>query len=126
MNREIIKFLIVGVISTILNYLSFSILFKILTINYLISSAIGYMSGLVLGYSLNKNWTFEYKNENMKTKLQYLIVYLTNLVISLLILKILETKFGINPMIGNVLVICYTTVANYIGIKIFVFSGDKS
>lgn len=125
MSREIIKFLIVGGISTILNYLSFFILFKVLTVNYLTASAFGYMSGLVLGYSLNKNWTFEYKNENIKTKLKYLIVYLTNLALSLFILKVLEVKLGINPMIGNVLVICYTTIANFIGIKIFVFSGDK-
>ncbi len=125
MTREIIKFLIVGGVSTALNYSSFFILLKLFELNYLLSSGLGYIFGLVLGYSLNKNWTFEYKNESIKTKLRYVVVYGVNLLLSLLILKGLKTNIGLNPIIGNFIVICYTTIANFMGIKIFVFNEGK-
>ncbi len=125
MTREIIKFLIVGGVSTALNYSSFFILLKLFELNYLLSSGLGYIFGLVLGYSLNKNWTFEYKNESIKTKLRYVVVYGVNLLLSLLILKGLKTSIGLNPIIGNFIVICYTTIANFMGIKIFVFNEGK-
>lgn len=125
MTREIIRFLIVGGVSTVLNYSSFFILLKLFDSNYLLSSGIGYIFGLILGYSLNKNWTFEYKNESIKTRLKYLVVYGVNLLLSLLILKGLKTNLGLNPIIGNFIVICYTTIANFVGIKIFVFNEGK-
>ncbi len=125
MTREIIKFLIVGGVSTALNYSSFFILLKMFELNYLLSSSIGYIFGLVLGYSLNKNWTFECKNESIKTKLRYVVVYGVNLLLSLLILKGLKTSIGLNPIIGNFIVICYTTIGNFMGIKIFVFNEGK-
>ena len=122
--KELVKFLIVGGISTILNYGIFFSTFKIMNINFLIASGMGYITGLVLGYFLNKNWTFNYKTETKKTKLRYLIVYLINLILSLIILKILNYNLNLNPLVGNLIAIGYTTIANYICIKIFVFIGE--
>lgn len=121
MKREIILFLIVGAFSTVINYLTFVLLVYFDT-NRLFASASGYVCGLVIGYFLNKNYSFDTKSSSHKLFYSYLFVYLLNLVISLAILKIL-ISFSLNIYIANFLVICYTTMANFIGLKLKVFKS---
>lgn len=121
MKKEIFKFLVTGGICTALNYSVFYILLTALNANYLISSGTGYISGVVLGYYINRNWTFRVKEDNVFMKVKYLLIYTLNMLIGLVFLKALTELLGINPKLGNILVIGYTTVANFIGIKLFVF-----
>ena len=67
------KFGIVGMLSTIFNYSIFAFLYKIISVYYIVSSVIGYVSGLLLGYLLNKNWTFVSQVDKSKS---YIIGYI--------------------------------------------------
>ena len=67
-HKEVFKFLIVGGLSTILNYAVFFIAYDLLNINYIISSALGYAIGLIFGYILNRNWTFAQDKAEKKSK----------------------------------------------------------
>lgn len=125
MKKEIIKFLITGGVCTLLNYLVFYILLTLLGVNYLFSSAIGYISGVSLGYYMNKLWTFNVKYDSLLLKVKYLAVYLINMLIGLGLLKMLKEIIHIDPRFGNILSIGYTTVANFIGIKFLVFKKEK-
>jgi len=60
------KFGIVGILSTTFNYGIFVVLYKIISIHYIVSSVTGYVSGLLLGYLLNKNWTFSAQVDKSK------------------------------------------------------------
>ena len=66
MVRQILRFLITGSITTSLSYIIFLILFRCVSVNYLISSATGYVAGIFLSYLINKRWTFEDGNPSMK------------------------------------------------------------
>jgi putative flippase GtrA len=125
MLKKLIRFLIVGGISTIINYLTFFILLKNLGVNYLTSSGIGYILGLGLGFFLNKVWTFNCNSKSIALKIKYFIVYMVNLGISLILLKYLSLHLNINPMIGNIVSIIYTTIFNFIGINKYVFGKKK-
>ena len=116
------KFIIVGIVSTIINYGVFYFFIEVLLINYLISSSLGFMSGVLVGYSINRNWTFESKAEKKsKEIIGYLSVYFFSLFLSLIVLKILVDLVKIDAKIANFFVLNLTTFVNFIGIKTRVF-----
>lgn len=120
MNLQIIRFLIVGGLSTLVNYSIFYVLIM-LGVQYLISSAIGFVCGILFGYPFNKKWTFDAAPLSHKYLFPYFLIYLLSLVISLIFLKITVSYFNIDPKIANILAIIITTITNFIGIKFGVF-----
>lgn len=61
-----IKFLIVGVINTIVGTGLMFILYNIFSVNYWISSASNYVVGSIASYFLNKYFTFRNKEKSWK------------------------------------------------------------
>ncbi len=59
------KFVVVGIISTVLNYALFWFLAQILSVNYLVSSISGYLFGLICGFLINNFWTFDFGEVNL-------------------------------------------------------------
>lgn len=82
------KFVMVGIISTVLNYALFWFLAQILSLNYLISSISGYLFGLICGFVINNFWTFQFGKFNWGKILGYLLVYMSSLVVSSIFLKV--------------------------------------
>ena len=118
---QFIRFAVVGVISTALNYSLFLLLLSVFSINYLIASAFGYVCGLCLGYPLNRLWTFELVQDSSDKKIKYLLVYLLSLVMGLVLLEFLVVNLLFRPEIANIFVIGFLTLAKFVGIKYLVF-----
>ena len=121
--REILRFLITGFASTIINYLVFFFLYSSFSVEYIFASAIGYVSGVFFGFKLNANWTFKVSNENQNkiVFIKYFAIYIINLLISLALLRYLVEIIKIIPEFSNILCIIFTTISNYILVKYFVF-----
>ena len=68
------KFGVVGIFSTIFNYGVFAFLFKVISVYYIVSSVTGYVAGLLLGYLLNKNWTFIAQVDKSKSYIIGLVI----------------------------------------------------
>lgn len=117
-----LKFGIVGVISTIANYGLFTLLLKAFGLYYILSAAAGYITGLVLGFYLNKNWTFVAQIDRQKSHLfLYSIVYIISLIFSQMLLFSLVEKLKLDPLLANVFAICLSTIMNFMGTNYFVF-----
>jgi putative flippase GtrA len=120
--KDFLKFTVVGITSTILNYGVFYIFLQFLHIGYLAASWTGYVVWFILGYFLNKSWTFEQKGKhNVNKIIQYTLVYTFSLFSWLWILYILVHIFSFDPKICNILIIWYTTMTNFIWTKYLVF-----
>ena len=116
------KFVLVGILATIVNYGSFYILFHFLSVHYLIASASGFMAGVLAGYPLNRIWTFQaHDKKRHRDIVKYYSVYVVSLSLSLLFLKITVGVFGIDPRIANIFAIGLTTCTNFLGLKFIVF-----
>lgn len=120
-SKQILKFSVVGLLSTVVNYSLFYLLFKIMGIYYIIASAVGFFLGVLVGYTLNKNWTFGGAVSTANDVYKYYMVYLLSLLISLAFLKFLVVVLGLEPAIANCLMICLSTCINFVGIKCWVF-----
>ena len=124
-HQRIIKFLLVGGFSTVLNYLSFVLLFAVLRVAYIPASIVVYCIGMVLGYFLNRTWSFVSESKAIsKEFVVYLVVYLFSLLLNIFILKMCVETFNISPLIGNVVAIAASTVSNYVGCVLLVFKKN--
>lgn len=122
-SREFSKFIVVGGISTVLNYGAFWMLYTWLGMNHAIASALGYIVGVLIGYQLNRHWTFSKKKTQQPRRefILYCVVYGVSLVLGLLTLSLLVDWLHLSPLIANVLVIGQTTMTNFIGLRMVVF-----
>lgn len=127
---EVVKFGLTGVCSTLFNYGIFYVSFKKLDFHYLAASAVGYCSGLVFSYTVNRLWTFRSDKAAVgyrkKEFALFLLAYLGSLILNLTALKIGVTFFHLDPALANIAALGISAVCNFIGLKLFVFKKKPS
>lgn len=120
--EELVRFIIVWGISTIINYSFFYIWYNYLKINYLISSWIWYILWVIVWYFLNKLRTFKNKSgHQIKTIIKYCWVYAFSWLSWIWLLYVLVNFLKMNPEIGNILSVFWIVGINYIWTKYLVF-----
>lgn len=119
---QFVRFAVVGVIATIINYAVFYVLLTAGDWHYQLASASGFLAGLAAGYPLNKSWTYKHEGTvSAHKKAGYISVYLASLALSLAFLYVAVDIVGLDARIANVLAIGITTCTNFIGTKFLVF-----
>ena len=122
--KRVIRFSIVGGLSTVVNYACFFFMYKVLQFHYISSSSIGYIIGLLVGYGLNKNWTFIKKVLVGKSYLfQYSMAQIMGLIFCQILLYILVETFKIDPLLANIIAIGFATIVSFLLIDLFVFKS---
>lgn len=122
----IIRFSIIGVISTIVNDGFFSITYKILGLHYIFSSSTGYLIGLLLGYYFNKHWTLINKVIIGKAYIsKYSISQLAGLVFYQVLLLSLVGVLHFNLLLANIIAICFAAIISFIIIDLIVFNSTN-
>ena len=120
--NRVFKFLIVGMVSSLLNLFVFYILFYKFKLNDLLSYSVAYIFGVLIGFILNKNWSFNNQDRNWEPLLiRYFLVYTFNLFFGMLCFKFLSTIFNCEDIIIQIFVIVITATCNYLGLKTIVF-----
>ncbi|MBI4452512.1 GtrA family protein [Candidatus Woesearchaeota archaeon] len=120
-HSQFVKFAVVGGLSTIVNYVVFALLLRLFSVQYLISSAIGYIAGVLVGFILNKFKTFKSKEHYKGELIKYFIVYAFSLFLGLSLLKTFVHNYKMDPLIAVIIVIGFTTFTNFFGCKFFAF-----
>lgn len=124
-SKQFLRFCLIGLECAILTYLVFLILYYYLSINYLISSGAGFISGVLFGFMFNKIYTFESKEKSTTVFPPYLLVYFFTFILAIVGLKVLVENFGLNPLISTALLMPVTTFINFFGTKILAFKNKK-
>ena len=119
--EQFMKFIVIGIISTILNYSLFYILYIFISLHYVIAASLGFILGVFAGYKFNKSWTFDVKEKNKFFVHKYCIVYVSSLLTGLIFLFLLVENFNFIAEIANFFMIGLTTILNFIGTKYWVF-----
>ena len=119
--KQVIRFSTVGFFTTLVNYGLFYWLLTSYQAPYLLSAACGFITGVLIGFALNKRWTFASTLHFSREMYKYFAVYTISLCIGLSMLKGLVSGASIDPRIANIFVIATTSVANFLGIKFLVF-----
>jgi len=126
--QEIIKYLIFGVLTTIISLLTYYLLvFTILDPNkplqLQIANIISWITCVTFAYVTNRKYVFNSKNKNiLKEITKFYSSRITTLLIDMLIMFIFVTTLHFNDKIIKLIVQVIITILNYILSKILVFT----
>ena len=118
---QILKFAVVGLGSTLLNFLIYSIIFH-LTLRINLASIIGYASGLLNSFYFSDNWIFT-KSRNKRiyiTLFLFVFIYLIGGLEMTLIINIVNQSIQ-NHKIAWICGVFVAAMNNYLCTKYFLF-----
>lgn len=127
--RHFGKFVVVGLLCTAINYSIFFVCFSVLQLHYIPAAIIAYVLSLSVGYQLNRRWTFNHHQQSQeywRIFVRYIIVYLFSLALNVGILWILVDRFGMHPLLADILAIGQSTITNFTGLNFFVFQRQHN
>ena len=125
------KFIVVGVINTLLGTSIMLLFYNIFHLSYWISSASNYFFGSILSYFLNKNFTFKNKVDGFRNIIYFIlnisICYLVAYGIAKPVVKYVLSSFGkvTQENVAMFVGMCLFVVMNYLGQRFIVFGKSK-
>ncbi|MEB3100937.1 GtrA family protein [Ferviditalea candida] len=105
LNKQFIKFIIVGLINTVSTYLLYLIFLKLTS--YFWAYSISYILGIIISYFLNTLFVFREKT-SLKKFLQFPIVYLVQYLINTFFLYLFVNVLSIRKEISPIIIIVIT------------------
>ena len=118
---QIIKFIIVGGIATVIDYVLFFILHELLGINTIISNIISFTVSVIYNYIASVKWVFEV--DESKDKKQQFIIFIVFSILGLLIntgiVYLCTDIIKLYSLIGKVIATSIVMIFNFITRKIF-------
>lgn len=125
LDARLARFVIVGLANTFTGLLLIFACKGLLGMGDIASNLLGYGVGILLGFLLNKRWTFEDVGRVGPTFARYLAVlalaYIANLATTLYAIDILH----LNSYLAQAVGIVPYTMAGYLGSRCFVFTQAK-
>lgn len=131
-DRVAIKFIIVGVINTIVGTSVMFFMYNFVHATYFLSSASNYVIGSIVSYTLNKYFTFQSKEKSVKE----IIYFILNITICYLLAYGFAKPFvyfilsnatkTIQDNIAMLVGMCLFVLLNYVGQRFFVFKSKGS
>ena len=122
---KLIRFSIVGVGNTLVNWSIFIIL-NAFGVYYIISNIIAYIIATINSYIWNSLWVFKYgQGLNINTSVKFFILNLVGLTVNTTIMYILVDILNFNKFIALVIASVLVVIMNYTINKLWVFKEKK-
>ena len=103
--RELIRYGIVGVTTNGFGYLLFVLFTTVLGVSPILTISIFYPFFLLLGFYLNKKWSFGHKGYASRSVVRYLLAYLGCYVLNVAVLKFFNSYLGYSHLIVQAIAI---------------------
>jgi putative flippase GtrA len=124
MKGQSIRFLLVGILNTVVGYSVYYICLVLLDFNYVGSLTIAHIIGVVHSYIWNNKWTFKVTSIDIKSIYRFCSVYLISFLVNLIILSLLVQLGGVNKLISQAVALFITTLISYFGHKYWSFNKN--
>jgi putative flippase GtrA len=126
MMRQFIKFNLVGLLNTALDFAVITLL-TWLGVYYILAQCLSYGVGMLNSYTLNKYWTFAQKGRfEPKQAIRFALLNLGSLLLSLALLVIFKDQWMMKVLLAKLLTTVITTLVNYAGNKLWVFPANET
>lgn len=127
--REIISYLIFGVLTTLVNFVFYWLFTDIIGIYYITSNVIAWIFAVIFAYITNKLFVFESKSWDIKLVIKEVIAFGAARVLSLLFetgfLALTVEILGVPKLIAKVIAAVFVVIINYVASKLFIFKKKK-
>jgi len=122
--KQIIKFLLTGAVASTINYLVFFAAFRFLQFYYVLSSILGFFSGMFFSFLVNRFWTFKATGGDAKRQLlKYFIVNCIALLGNLVAISFFTEVLKVRPEISQIFAIFTAATINFSGLKLWAFKN---
>lgn len=116
--KEIVRFIVGGGSAVLTDYFIYVILNSRWDIS--LSKALSYIAGAVVGFIINKLWTFESKRFRFGEIVRYCILYLCSAIVNMLVNVGVLTIWNIS-ILAFLCATGVSTIMNFLGQKFLVF-----
>lgn len=127
--KEIILYLIFGVLTTLVNILSYAFLTRIVILDPYSSNIIAWILSVLFAYFTNRKYVFNSNKQTVVDRIKEMISFYTyrllSFAIDMAMMYLLIDMFNINDMISKIMVNVVVIILNYIFSKLFVFKDKK-
>lgn len=121
--KEILKFCVGGGSAVITDYAIYALL-SYLGVETWAAKTVSYIAGAVVGFVINKLWTFESKKFRSDEMIKYILLYVfsagVNSIVNSLILKLFDIR-----IVAFLAATGTSTIINFLGQKFFVFRKSE-
>ena len=126
--KEVINYLVFGVLATIVNFIAYFIFAKIFKIDEVLSSGLSWLVAVLFAYTTNKIFVFESKTKTIKEFLKEMISFFLARVLSGILcdvgtFAVMVRVFKINDIFSKIVTQVMVVILNYILSKFFVFKN---
>ena len=121
------KYIMVGVVNTIVGTTIMFVFYNVFHLSYWVSSASNYFFGSICSYILNKHFTFQYKEKGWSSLLRFTINILTCYLLAYGIAKpvmqqiLNQSSTTVQENVSMMFGMCLFVVFNYLGQRFFAF-----
>ncbi len=127
LNKETIIYIVFGVLTTAVDYISFTALYYGLQMNEIVGNTIAWAFAVAFAYITNKLFVFESKSFALKTLAKELPSFILARVLSLLVTNaflIFAKYISMNMLLAKAIVSVAVIVINYVFSKLFIFKKE--
>ncbi len=119
---QLIRFALVGILNTAIDFGLFSLLALGFHVNPVVSHILSYSCGVLNSYFINRTWTFQRKETARAAEFtKFALVNLVALGASSLVLFLLEEQAGLQLFVSKAGATLCSMAINFIGSKLLVF-----
>ena len=124
--KEIVLYLIFGVLTTVVNIMVYFIFASIFKINYLVANIIAWFVSVLFAYLTNRRYVFESKKSNIIHEIiSFFCSRIATGLIDILLMWILVDNKILDDFIAKVVANILVIVLNYLFSKLIVFKEEK-
>lgn len=121
-NKEIIMYLVFGVLTTVVNIVVYYIFSNLLHMNYLFSNAMAWFLSVLFAYVTNRKYVFDSKNNQIiKEAISFFGSRLATGIMDMMLMWFLVNFNIVNDVVAKVVVNVIIVILNYILSKLVVF-----
>lgn len=128
--REIILYLIFGVLTTVVNWASYFACTDLLHIDYMVSTAIAWLLSVLFAYATNRRWVFDSPVTGVKPILLEALSFFGGRGFSGLVelggMKLLVDVFSVNDKIAKIGLSVLVVILNYVLSKLLIFRKKRA
>lgn len=122
--RQLGLFLTVGLVSAIVNFVSFYVIWSLLGAGYVIASSAAYFLSVITHFFGNRNITFNMSHVNLTPQLKkYIILLVINYCITLIAISTSVEIYHLSPYLGTIIAIALTVGIGFLISQRWVFNG---
>ena len=125
MKKEVISYLIFGILTTLVNIVVYTICDDVLQIQYLISNAIAWIVSVLFSYFTNRKYVFESHNSSIINELvKFIGARVSTGIMDMLLMWLFVDVLSMQSMISKIIVNVVVVILNYVFSKLFVFQEE--